>query len=99
MKFTLHDGYEFDRGTVKGHAYLTHSDFARMSAAFFTCRGKTPKMKSLNSNRLYVVTEGDGVFHIGIVPKNTWYCHEGTMKCFVIHSPAFDKKKELVKGK
>lgn len=111
MKFTLRDGYDFDRGVVKGHAYLTHKDFTRMSAAVFECKGETTRMKSINSDRLYIVVKGNGVFRIGkkrervkgmdivIVPKNTWYSYEGEMQCFLIHSPAFDKTKEIFEDK
>jgi mannose-6-phosphate isomerase-like protein (cupin superfamily) len=109
MKFTLRDGYDFNRGVVKGHAYLTSNDFTRMSAAIFWCDGKTIKMKSTNSDRLYIVIKGKGLFKIGknevqvenmdvfIVPKNTWYSYEGTMQCFLVHAPAFDKTKEITK--
>ncbi|MEK9143610.1 MAG: hypothetical protein AAB481_03210 [Patescibacteria group bacterium] len=105
--FTLNDGYDFDRGDVTGHAYLTHEQFRRMSAAVFRCNGRAKTMKSLNSDRLYIVTQGEGTFYIGknnfdvhkddivIVPRNTTYSYAGTMTCFLVHSPAFDKTKEV----
>lgn len=108
FKFTLKDGYDFDRGDVKGHAYLTYNDFPGMSAAVFQCRGRHKKMKSLNSDRLYIIVKGKGLFHIKknklpvekgdviIVPKNIFYSYEGNMKCFLVHSPAFDKTKEVL---
>jgi mannose-6-phosphate isomerase-like protein (cupin superfamily) len=108
FKFTLEDGYDFDRDDVKGHAYLTNNEFKRMSAAVFTCNGKTKKMKSLNNDRLYIIVEGNGVFTIKnlsidvhkndivIVPKNTIYNYCGVMKCFLVHSPAFNKGEEII---
>lgn len=107
MKFSSSTGYEFDRGDIKGFSYNTKDQFSRMSAAFFACKGKHPKMKSINSDRLYLVLKGEGVFHINgkmiavkekeiiIVPKNTPYSYEGTMECFLVHAPAFDRKKEI----
>ena len=107
FKFTLKDGYDFDRGDVTGHAYLTHEQFRSMSAAVFRCKGRAKTMKSINSDRLYIVTEGKGSFCIGrkrlevhksdivIVPRNTAYSYKGIMTCYLVHSPAFDKTKEV----
>lgn len=107
MKFALKTGLKFDRGSVKGVAYNTKEQFPRMSAAVFTVKGKHPKMKSMNSDRLYFIIKGQGAFEINgkklkvakddvvIVPKNTPYHYWGKMKCFLVHSPAFDRKKEI----
>lgn len=107
MKFSQHTGYSFDRGDVKGFSYNTKEQFPRMSAAYFVCKGKHPKMKSTNSDRLYLVLKGEGKFFIKskvlsvkqneiiIIPKNTPYCYQGEMECFLVHSPAFDRKKEV----
>ena len=105
--FTLNDGYDFDRDDITGHAYLTHEQFRRMSAAVCHCSVRAKTMKSLNSDRLYIVIQGKGTFciekknfnvhkdDIVIVPKNTAYSYTGTMTCFLVHSPAFDKTKEV----
>ena len=107
MKFTKVTGYKFDRGDVKGFSFNTKEQFPRMSAAWFECNGKHVKMKSINSNRLYFIIKGSGKFIIKnkvitakaneviIVPKNTIYCYSGKMTCFLVHSPAFDKAKEI----
>lgn len=106
MKFSPQDGSKFDRGDIKGINY-TGDKFARMSAAIINVEGKHPKMKSVNSDRLYFILQGKGVFIINdqetnvktqdviIVPKNTPYSYSGTMQCFLVHSPAFDRKKEV----
>lgn len=107
MKFTKKTGYIFDRGDVKGFSFNTKNQFPRMSAAYFVCKGKHPKMKSINSDRLYFVIKGNGIFHMNkkiipvhemeifIAPKNTPYSYEGKMECLLVHSPAFDKEKEI----
>ena len=107
MKFTVKTGYKFDRGDIKGFSYNTKDQFSRMSAAFFTCNGKHPKMRAINSDRLYLILKGRGHFNINdkkimvkekeviVVPKNTPYSYEGKMECFLVHSPAFDKSQEV----
>lgn len=107
MKFTVKTGYKFDRGDVKGFSYNTKEQFNRMSAAKFVCKGKHPSMKSLNSDRLYLILEGKGTFVIDnkkiivkknevvVIPRNTPYRYFGDMECFLVHSPAFDREKEV----
>lgn len=107
MKFTKKTGYKFDRGAVKGFSFNTKEQFARMSAAWFRVNGDSKPIKSLNSDRLYFVLHGKGIFIIGdqkiqikrkeimIVPKNTKYSYFGNMECLLVNSPAFDKTKEL----
>lgn len=107
MKFTLKKGSNFDRGDIKGTAFNTKEQFSRMSAAIFSVKGKHPKMKSLNSDRLYFVIQGRGLFNINnqqvqvnkndviIIPRNIPYSYQGVMKCFLVHAPAFDREKEV----
>jgi len=107
LKFNLASGYKFDRGDVKGFSFNTKEQFPRMSAAWFECRGRHPKMKSINSDRLYFILKGKGEFIVNnqsvavkqnevmIIPKNTPYSYEGRFTCFLVHSPAFDKAKEI----
>lgn len=107
LKFTQKTGYKFDRGDVKGLAFNTKKQFPKLSAAIFAVKGKHPRMKSINSDRLYFVLKGVGKFIINnkpvsvkqnnviIIPKNTPYSYEGQMKCFLVHSPAFDRTKEI----
>jgi mannose-6-phosphate isomerase-like protein (cupin superfamily) len=107
MKFTKRTGYKFDRGDVKGFAYNTKEQFSRMSVALFTCNGAHPKMKSLDSDRLYFLIRGSGEFIINkkiikvktnevvIIPKNTSNSYRGNMKCLLVHSPAFNRKNEI----
>jgi mannose-6-phosphate isomerase-like protein (cupin superfamily) len=111
MKFNKTTGYEFDRGDVKGFSFNTKDQFARMSAALFTCHGKHPDMKNSSSDRVYFVIEGRGEFNIDgekfivnkeeiiIVPKNTRYSYKGDMKCLLVNSPAFDREKEIIFNK
>jgi mannose-6-phosphate isomerase-like protein (cupin superfamily) len=106
MKFTHKTGYDFDRGTVVGHNF-TGDSFPRMSAAIFTLHGSCQKMKSLNSDRLYYILNGKASFivkskkqlvksgELVIIPMNTPYSYSGDMECFLVHSPAFDKTKEI----
>ena len=106
MKYTLKTGYDFNRGVVVGHNFMGDT-FPRMSAAIFTLHGSCQKMKSLNSDRLYYVINGTATFTIKskkqlvksgelvIIPMNTPYSYAGDMECFLVHSPAFDKTKEI----
>lgn len=106
MRFSLQTGYDFDRGSVIGHNF-TGDSFPRLSAAIFTLHGSCQKMKSLNSDRLYYVLKGKAIFIINnkrqlvkagelvIIPMDTPYSYTGNMECFLVHSPAFDKTKEI----
>lgn len=107
LKFNQTTGYKFDRGDVKGFSFNTKEQFSRLSAARFDCLGKHPKMKSINSDRLYFILKGNGKFSSGnkticvkandviIIPKNTIYSYEGTMTCFLVHRPSFDRNQEI----
>lgn len=69
------------------------------------------KVKTLVSDRVYYVLEGSGEFEIDgeittvsttdvvIIPKNTPYDYRAnkgtTLKLFLVHTPAFDPKKEV----
>lgn len=110
-KFELKDAYEFGWQGLKGKAYSDASDFKDASVAVFEVTGSYGKVKSLVSNRIYLVLEGKGEFIINgkvipvkptdviIVPKNTPYDYratEGTiLKLFLVHSPAWTPEKEV----
>ncbi|OIN89542.1 hypothetical protein AUJ59_01265 [Candidatus Beckwithbacteria bacterium CG1_02_47_37] len=107
LKFTKTTGYKFDRGDIKGFSFNTKEQFSHMSAAWFECNGKHPKMKSFNSDRLYFILQGKGEFIVNnqsvtvkqkeviIIPKNTPYNYKGKFTCFLVHCPAFDRKQEI----
>ena len=107
LKFTKTSGYKFDRGDVKGFSFNTKEQFSRMSSAWFECRGKHSEMKSINSDRMYFILQGNGKFTVNnqsvtvkqkeviIIPKNTPYSYEGKFTSFLVHSPAFDRKQEI----
>ena len=109
MKFKLKDAHQFGWEGLKGFAYNSKEDFERASAAIFEVTGKHGKVKSLISDRIYLVLEGKGEFIINeevlpvekddviIVPKNTPYNYraiEGKLKLFLVHTPAFDEQFE-----
>ncbi|NIM47055.1 MAG: cupin domain-containing protein [Candidatus Aenigmarchaeota archaeon] len=110
LKFKLKDAYKFGWEGLKGLAFNSKEDFERASAAMFEVTGKHGKVKSLVSDRVYLVLEGKGEFKINeevvpvekndviIIPKNTPYDYkavERTLKLFLVHTPAFDESKEV----
>jgi len=110
LKFKLKDALQFEWEGLKGWAFNSEHDFERASAAMFEVRGKHGKVKSLVSDRIYLVLEGKGEFIINgesftvekddviIVPKNTPYDYKAvgeTLKLYLVHVPAFDETKEV----
>lgn len=110
LKFKIKDAYKFGWEGLKGWAFNSKEDFERASAAMFEVTGRHGKVKSLISDRVYLVLEGKGEFIINgevipvekddviIIPKNTPYDYrvaEGTMKLYLVHIPAFDETKEV----
>lgn len=110
LKFKLKDAYQFGWEGLKGWAFNSKEDFERASATMLEVMGKHGKVKSLISDRLYLVLEGKGEFIINeevvsvekndviIIPKNTSYDYRAvgeTLKLFLVHTPAFDETKEV----
>jgi len=110
LKFKLKDAHQFGWKGLKGWAINSKEDFEGASAAMFEVTGRHGKVKSLISDRIYLVLEGKGKFVINgkvipvekddviIVPKNTPYDYKavkGKLKLYLIHIPAFDDKKEV----
>lgn len=110
LKFKLKKAYKFGWKGLKGLSYSSKEDFKRASAAIFEVTGRHGKIKSLVSDRVYLILEGKGEFIINgkivpvekndviIVPKNTPYDYKtvkGKLKLFLVHTPAFDASKEV----
>ena len=111
MKFTLKNASEFGWNGLKGRSYNTEADFGNASAAYFEIDGSHGKVKTMKSDRVYLVLEGSGTFTIGdeiidveksdvvIVPKDTPYDYsskEGViMKLFLVHTPAYSPEFEV----
>jgi mannose-6-phosphate isomerase-like protein (cupin superfamily) len=110
LKFKLKNAYRFGWKGLEGLAYNSKEDFKRASAAMFEVTGRHGKVKSLVSDRVYLILKGKGEFIINgkkvpvekndviIVPKNTPYDYrsiKGKLKLFLVHTPAFDNKKEV----
>jgi mannose-6-phosphate isomerase-like protein (cupin superfamily) len=110
-KFELKDAYEFGWEGLKAKAYSDASNFKEASVSVFYVTGSHGKVKSLVSNRIYYVLEGEGEFIINneiipvkitdvvIVPKNTPYDYKAkkgtTLKLFLVHSPSWNSDKEV----
>jgi mannose-6-phosphate isomerase-like protein (cupin superfamily) len=110
LKFKLKNAYKFGWKGLKGLAYNSKGDFKRASAALFEVTGRHGKIKSLASDRIYLILSGKGEFIINgkkvsvekndviIVPKNTPYDYrtvKGKLRLFLVHTPAFNDKKEV----
>lgn len=110
LKFKLKNAQKFGWKGLKGLSYSSKEDFKRASAAMFEVTGRHGKIKTLVSDRIYLVLKGKGEFIINgkivpidkndviIVPKNTPYDYravKGKLKLFLVHTPAFDNKKEV----
>jgi mannose-6-phosphate isomerase-like protein (cupin superfamily) len=109
-KFELKEARDFGWEGLKGKAYNNSSDFKNASAAFFEVTGRHGKVKSLVSDRIYYIMEGEGEFIINekavpvkagdviIVPKNTPYDYRNkgkVLKLFLVHTPAFEPDGEV----
>ncbi len=110
LKFKLKNTFQFGWEGLKGRAYNSKEDFPGASAATVEITGRHGKAKSLVSDIIYLVLEGKGEFIINeeiipiekndviIVPKNTPYDYravDGTLKLYLVHTPAFDEHKEV----
>mgnify|MGYP001142051761 CR=1 FL=1 len=110
MKFKLKDAFKFSWKGLKGWVYNSKEDFSNASAVYFKVTGSHGRVKTLISDRVYLVLKGRGHFIINkevipvkktdviIVPKNTPYDYKGKMELFLVHVPAFDQKKEIKLG-
>lgn len=109
-KFTLEDAYVSGWKGLNFSSYSEASDFDRASAGVFTVTAHHGKVKSLLSDRIYYVLEGEGYFIINeekipvkqtdviIVPRNTVYDYfnqNGPMKLFLVHTPAYSFDAEV----
>lgn len=109
MKFELKNAYKFGWDGISWSAFNNKNDFPEASAAYFEVTGSHGKTKTTKSDRVYFVVEGEGEFEIDnavtqvsktdviIIPKNTTYDYKatnGTLKLFLVHTPAFDPESE-----
>lgn len=109
-KFTLEDAYVSGWKGLNFSSYSEAADFDRASAGVFTVTSHHGKVKSLISDRIYYVLEGEGYFIINdenipvsqtdvvIVPRNTiydYYNQNGPMKLFLVHTPAYSFEAEV----
>ncbi len=109
-KFTLSEAYKSGWKGLSFSSYNESTDFDRASAGLFTVTVHHGKVKSLLSDRIYFVVEGEGYFLIEdekipvaatdviIVPRNTvydYYNENGPMKLFLVHSPAYSFDAEV----
>ncbi|MEK6937685.1 MAG: hypothetical protein AABX04_01435 [Nanoarchaeota archaeon] len=110
MKFVLKKARKFELNSLKGWAYNSKEDFAKVSAAYLEVKGRHGKIKNIKSDRTYFVLGGKGEFIINnkvstvekneviIVPRNTPYDYKATkgiLKLFLVDSPAFDPKTDV----
>lgn len=109
MKHSRNDAEVFGWEGLKGWAYNTKEEFPPASAAYFEVTGRHGRVKSIKSDRVYLILEGVGEFNLNgdksivregdviIVPKNMPYDYramKGLLKLFLVHSPAFDPDAE-----
>lgn len=106
-KFKFENAFKFGWDGLEGYAYNSKEDFKGASTAVFNVTKRHGRVKSLVSDRIYYVFEGEGEFTIEnkkisvtktdviIVPKNTEYDYCGNMQLFLVHTPAYDESKEI----
>jgi len=106
MKFKLKNGQPFEMEGIKGLTYNSREEFPLASAQYLEVQGRHEKVRSLVSDRIYYVIEGEGEVMINgetmpvkssdvvIVPKMAPYNFWGTMNLFVVHTPAQDPDSE-----
>jgi len=57
-----------------------------------------PKLLVINGTATFTIKSKKQLVKSGelvIIPMNTPYSYAGDMECFLVHSPAFDKTKEI----
>jgi mannose-6-phosphate isomerase-like protein (cupin superfamily) len=94
------------RKPMKIHEYNLGTK--RFSCAMIAIDGDHGKIKALKSDRIYFILSGKGVFEIAgkkysvskgdllLVPKKTPYNIIGKMRYFLVNSPAFDPKDDVL---
>jgi mannose-6-phosphate isomerase-like protein (cupin superfamily) len=90
--------------------YSSKEQFPQASAVYFEVTKAHGKVKSTISDRVYYITEGEGIFEVDgqqdevkagdvvIIPRNTPYNYWRTgdsFKLFLVHTPAFDPAGEV----
>jgi mannose-6-phosphate isomerase-like protein (cupin superfamily) len=92
---------------IEGWSYGSKEVSPVASASLITIDGRHSKTKSLVSDRVFYVLEGEGEFIIGdeaftagptdvlICPKNTSFECNGKMKYFLVHVPAYNYDREV----
>ena len=110
MKYKLINSEKFGWDGLNGWAYNSKDDFPNASTAYFEITGKHGMTKATKSDRIYYVIDGQGEFKINgeiipvektdviIAPKNVPYDYRavnGTLKLFLVHTPAFDPEAEV----
>ncbi len=112
MRFKLKNGQPFEAEGIKGLRYNTKEEYSVGSAQYIEVNGRREKVRSLNSDRIYYVIEGEGNFMVDgqiypvktsdvvIVPKMSPYNYWGTMNLFSIYThtgePIEEEKLESV---
>jgi len=94
-----------EKGPMKITSYPINRDF---SGTLIELNGRHGKMKCLNEDRIYFIIKGEGRFTVNdktedviqndliFVPKDTPYDMEGKMKYFLLCSPEFDPKDDVL---
>lgn len=89
------------------HNYITKECSAKVSVAVSVLKGKLWKTMNKVSDRVYYITEGNGVFifdqekleanagDVVFVPAGTAYRIEGRFKAVLVNSPPFDIGNEV----
>lgn len=99
------DANKKERGPMKITEYKINPNF---SGALIEIDGEHGKIKCLNEDRIYFIVEGEGKFIIDdkeetasrndlvFIPKNTPYNIIGKLKFFLICSPEFNPKDDIL---
>lgn len=110
MKFNIRDSHKFGWEGLNGWAFNSKEDFPNASAAYFEVTGEHGRTRTKLSDRIYYVLGGEAQFEVDndkflaksgeviIIPQNTPYNYRavnGTLKLFLVHTPAFDPNFEL----
>lgn len=108
MKFTLQTAYHWRMSDeIEGWSYGSKDVSPVASASVVHLDGRHGKTKTLVSDRVVYVLEGEGEFVIGdevfpvhptdviIIPKNTPLDCSGKMNYIVVHVPAYDYHQEV----
>jgi mannose-6-phosphate isomerase-like protein (cupin superfamily) len=107
MKMTKAEAARWAYGDLEGWSYGSKDTSPTATASVVHVNGRHGRGKTTVSDRLFYILEGTGEFEVGdrrfpveatdivVVPKDTPFDYNGTLRLLVVHVPAYDHDHEV----